>query len=192
MNRLTWAVAMALGLISMPALAADGQGFYAGVGAGQLSVDTSGDIDGTSFSFDDSDTAFRIFGGWQFNENFGLEAGYVDGGSASETINIEGTDVDFKIDVSGIDLMLRGVLPVGESFFAFAQAGMIFWDADFKASALGVSESDSDSGEDLAYGAGIGFNFSENAGVRAEYMIYDISSDSDVDSILASFFWKFN
>jgi OOP family OmpA-OmpF porin len=182
---------MALGLISMPAFAADDQGFYAGAGAGQLSVDFSGDIDGTLFSFDDGDTAFRIFGGWQFNENFGLEAGYVDGGSASETFNIEGTDVDVDIDVTGIDLMLRGVLPVGESFFAFAQAGVIFWDADFQASALGVSESDSDSGEDLIYGAGIGFNFSENAGVRAEYMIYDIS-DTDVDSILASIFWKFN
>jgi OOP family OmpA-OmpF porin len=191
MSKLTSAVAMALGLIAMPALAADDQGFYAGAGAGQLSVDFSGDIDGTLFSFDDSDTAFRVFGGWQFNENFGLEAGYVDGGSATETFNIEGTDVDVDIDVTGIDLLLRGILPMGESFFAFAQAGVIFWDADFKASALGTSESDSDSGEDLAYGAGIGFNFSENAGVRAEYMIYDISG-TDVDSILASIFWKFN
>jgi OOP family OmpA-OmpF porin len=191
MNKLTWAVAMALGLISMPALAADGQGFYAGAGAGQLSVDSSGDIDGTAFSFDDGDTAFRIFGGWQFNDNFGLEAGYVDGGSASETFVIDGTDVDVDIDVTGVDLMLRGILPVGDSFVAFAQAGVILWDADFKASALGASESDSDSGEDLAYGAGIGFNFSENAGVRAEYMIYDISG-ADVDSILGSFFWKFN
>lgn len=191
MSKLTWAVAMALGLISMPALAAEDQGFYAGAGAGQLSVDSSGDIDGTAFSFDDSDTAFRIFGGWQFNENFGLEAGYVDGGSASETFNIAGTDVDVDIDVTGFDLMLRGVLPMGESFFAFAQAGVIFWDADFKASALGTSESDSDSGEDLAYGAGIGFNFGENAGVRAEYVLYDIS-DADVDAIFGSIFWKFN
>jgi OOP family OmpA-OmpF porin len=154
-------------------------------------VESSGDINGTTFSFDDSDTAFRIFGGWQFTENLGLEAGYVDGGSASETFNIAGTDVDVDIDVTGVDLMLRGVLPMGESFFAFAQAGVIFWDADFEASAPGVSESDSDSGEDLAYGAGIGFNFSENAGVRAEYTIYDISG-ADVDSILASIFWKFN
>lgn len=191
MSKVTWAVAMALGLISMPALAADGQGFYAGAGVGQLGVDFSGDIDTSPISFDDSDTAFRIFGGWQFNDNFGLEAGYVDGGTASETLVIEGTDVDFDIDVTGIDLMLRGVLPVGESFFAFAQAGVIFWDADFKASALGVSESDSDSGEDLVYGAGIGFNLGDNAGVRVEYMIYDIS-EADVDSILASIFWKFN
>ena len=191
MSKLTWAVAMALGLIAMPALAADDQGFYAGAGVGQMSVDSDTDLDGTLLSFDDSDTAFRIFGGWQFNENFGLEAGYIDGGSASETFNIEGTDVDVDIDVSGFDLMLRGVLPIGDSFFAFAQVGGIFWDADFAASADGETVSDSDSGEDLAYGAGIGFNFSENAGVRAEYMIYDISG-ADVDSILASIFWKFN
>ena len=191
MSKLTWAVAMALGLIAMPALAADDQGFYAGAGVGQMSVDSDTDLDGTPLSFDDSDTAFRIFGGWQFNENFGLEAGYIDGGSASETFNIEGTDVDVDIDVSGFDLMLRGVLPIGDSFFAFAQVGGIFWDADFAASADGETVSDSDSGEDLAYGAGIGFNFSENAGVRAEYMIYDISG-ADVDSILGSIFWKFN
>jgi OmpA-OmpF porin, OOP family len=191
MSKLTWAAAMVLGLIAMPTLAADDQGFYVGAGAGQLSVDSNGDIDGTAFSFDDSDTAFRIFGGWQFNENFGVEGGYIDGGTASETFDIDGTDVDVDIEVTGFDLMLRGVLPIGESFFAFAQVGGIFWDADFSASALGVTESDSDSGEDLAYGAGFGFNFGDNAGVRAEYMIYDIS-DADVDSILASFFWKFN
>jgi OmpA-OmpF porin, OOP family len=191
MSKLTWAAAMVLGLITTPALAADYQGFYAGAGAGQMSVDSDADLDGTSLSFDDSDTAFRIFGGWQFNENFGIEAGYVDGGKASETIDVDGTDVDVDIEVTGVDLMLRGVLPIGDSFFAFAQVGGIFWDADFTASAGGESISDSDSGEDLAYGAGMGFNFGENAGVRAEYMLYDVS-DADVDSILVSFFWKFN
>lgn len=120
-----------------------------------------------------------------------MEAGYLDGGTASETFVIDGTDVDVDIDVTGVDLILRGILPVGESFFAFAQAGVIFWYADFTASAQGVSESDSDSGEDLAYGAGIGFNFGDNAGMRAEYMIHDISG-ADVDSILGSILWKLN
>lgn len=191
MSKLTWAVAMALGLISMPALAADDQGFYAGAGVGQMNVDFSGDLDGTSLSFDDGDTAFRVFGGWQFNENFGLEGGYIDGGTASEQFTFEGVDVDVDIDVTGFDLMLRGILPMGESFFAFAQAGGIFWDADFEASAEGVSESDSDSGEDFAYGAGFGFNFGENAGVRLEYNFYDVS-DADVEAFMGSFFWKFN
>jgi opacity protein-like surface antigen len=95
------------------------------------------------------------------------------------------------VDVTGFEVMLRGVLPIGDSFFAFAQAGMIFWDADFKASALGASESDSDSGEDLAYGAGFGFNFGENAGVRFDYTFYDVS-DADVEAIMGSIFWKFN
>lgn len=191
MSRITWAAAMALGLISMPALAADDQGFYAGAGAGEFSIDFSGDLLGTPISFSDSDTAFRVFGGWQFNEFFALEGGYVDGGTASDTINVGGTDVTFDIDMTGFDLMLRGVLPMGESFYGFAEAGMVFWDADFAATSGGSTASDSDSGDDFAYGAGFGFDFSDNAGVRVEYVVYDIS-DVDVDSIMASFLWKFN
>ena len=191
MSKLTWAVAMALGLISMPALAADDQGFYAGAGIGELSVDFEGDLDESPLSFDDGDTAFRVFGGWQFNENFGLEGGYIDGGTASEQLNFEGFDVDVDIGVTGFDLMLRGILPLGESFFAFAQVGGIFWDADFKVSSDGGSESDDVRGEDLAYGAGFGFNFGENAGVRLDYTFYDIA-EADVEALMASIFWKFN
>jgi len=191
MSRITWAAALALGLVSMPALAAEDQGFYAGAGAGQFSIDFSGDLLGTSISFDDSDTAFRVFGGWQFNEFFAVEGGYVDGGTASETLNVGGTDVDFDIDMTGFDLMLRGTLPMGESFYGFAEAGMVFWDADFSATSGGSTASDSDSGDDFAYGAGFGFDFSDNAGVRVEYVLYDIS-DVDVDSIMASFLWRLN
>lgn len=191
MSKLIGAAALTLGLVSMPALAADDQGFYAGVGVGELTVDFSGDVLGTPVSFDDSDTSFRIFGGWQFNEFVAVEAGYVDGGTATETLVIGGVSADVDIDMTGFDLMLRGQLPLGESFYAFAEAGMIFWDADVTATSGATSASDSDSGEDLGYGAGFGFNFSDNAGVRAEYVVYDIS-DVDVDAIMASFLWKFN
>lgn len=190
MSRITWAVALALGLVSMPALAADDQGFYGGVGVGEVSIDFSGDIDGTTLSFDDGDTAFRVFGGWQFSEYFSAEAGYVDGGTASETLNISGTPVAVDIEVTGFDVMLRGTLPMGEMFYAFAEAGMIFWDADFIASAMGVSDRVSDSGEDAGYGAGFGIDIGDNASVRVEYVRYDIS-DADVDSIMAIVLWKF-
>lgn len=190
MSTRTWVASIALGLIAMPALAADDQGFYAGAGAGEFSIDFSGDLLGTPVSFSDSDTAFRVFGGWQFNEFVALEAGYVDGGTASETLSIGGSSVNVDIDMTGFDLMLRGTLPMGESFYGFAQAGMIFWDADLSATSGGSTARDSDSGDDFAYGAGFGFNFSDNAGVRAEYVVYDIS-DVDVDSIMASFLWKF-
>lgn len=190
MGRITWAAALALGLIAMPALAADDQGFYSGAGVGQMTVDFSDTIDGTTVSFDDGDTAFRVFGGWDFNEYFSVEAGYVDGGTASETFTISGIDVAVDIDVTGFDVMLQGMLPMGESFYAFAKAGMIFWDADFTASSMGVSDSESDSGDDLAYGAGFGVNLGDNAAVRVEYVMYDIS-DADVDSIMASILWKF-
>jgi OOP family OmpA-OmpF porin len=190
MSRLTWAAAIALGLMSMPALAADDAGFYAGVGVGQMNIDFSGDVDGTPISFNDGDTAFRVFGGWDFNQYFAVEAAYVDGGTASKTFDIVGVSTKVDIDVTGWDVMLRGNLPMGESAYAFAEVGMIFWDAGFKATATGVSTTASDSGDDLAYGGGFGFHLGDNAGVRIEYVKYDIS-DANVDAIMASFLWKF-
>lgn len=200
MSRITWAVAMALGLISMPALAADDQGFYAGVGAGLFSVEV-GDFE-SGLDFDADDTGFRVFGGWQMNEFFGLEAGYEDGGTASETIGdlaTIGIEAEVDIDVSGFDILLTGTIPFSDMFYGYAKAGMLFWDGDVASTlredngAGGVivtQDSASESGEDLAYGAGLGFDFSENFGVRLEYMFYDIS-DADADFLSASVLMRF-
>jgi len=200
MNRLTWAAAVALGLISMPALAADDQGFYGGVGAGLFGVEVS-DFE-AGLNFDADDTGFRLFGGWQFNENFGLEAGYGDGGTASESIGdlaTFGVEADVDIDVSGFDILLTGTIPFGDMFYGYAKAGMFFWDADIAATlreddgdggVITTTESFSESGEDLAYGAGLGIDFSENFGVRLEYMIYDVS-DADADFLSANVLMRF-
>jgi len=175
-------------LCSAPAWAVDGGGFYAGGSIGEFTIDFSDPSAG--ISFDDSDTGFRIFGGWQFNEFFAVEGGYVDGGSPNETFDAGGIPVTVDIEVTGFDLLLRGTLPLGESLFAFAEAGMLFWDADVSASGGGSSSSLSDSGEDAAYGAGFGFNFGDNAAARIEYVLYDIS-DADAEAILASIPWRF-
>ena len=193
-------LAAALALISTPALAAD-EGFYVGAGAGIFSADL-GDI-APGIGFDEDDTGFRGFGGWQFHNNFAVELGYVDGGKASATIgdiDLIGIEADLDISVSGFDLSLVGSLPLGETFFAFGRAGVIKWDADLDAvlreddgegGVITTSESASESGEDLMYGAGFGMNLGDNAEVRLEYTFYDLS-DVDGDFISASFVWRFN
>jgi OOP family OmpA-OmpF porin len=200
MRRITWAAALALGLITAPALAADDQGFYAGAGAGLFGVEVS-EFE-TGLDFDADDTGFRLFGGWQFNEYFGVEAGYGDGGTASETIGdlaTFGIEADVDIDVSGFDILLTGTLPFSDTFYGYAKAGMFFWDADIAATlreddGLGgvivTQDSASESGDDLAYGVGLGMDFSENFGVRLEYMIYDVS-DADADFLSANVLMRF-
>lgn len=199
MKHYIWAGATALAVISAQAMAAD-EGFYVGAGAGVFSVD-AGEID-DGIDFDEDDTGFRGFGGWQFNKNFGVELGYIDGGSASATIgdiDVDGIEADVDVDVSGIDLFLTGTLPIGETFYAFAKAGMVSWDADLDATVreddgeggvITTELSASDSGEDPAYGAGFGMNLGDNAKVQVDYTLYD-TGDVDSDFLAASFLWKF-
>ena len=197
MKKFICAGATALALISAQAMAED---FYVGAGAGIFGVDV-GEVE-EGIDFDEDDTGFRAFGGWQFHKNFGVELGYVDGGSASATvgdIDVDGIEADINVDVSGIDLFLTGTMPIGESFYAFAKAGMVSWDADLDAVIReddgegGVIETElsaSDSGEDPAYGAGFGFNLGENAKVQVDYTFYDVG-EVDADFLAASVLWKF-
>ena len=149
-----------------PAMA-DDAGFYVGAGVGEFGLE----IDG----FDDSDTAFKVFGGYQFIKYLGVELEYIDGGTAE--------DFGLKVDVSGFNLSLMGILPVGERFDLFAKLGMIAWDAD----APGIG---SDSGEDLSWGIGAGYAFTDNLGARLEYQGFEIE-DADGDMISIGMCWKF-
>lgn len=64
---------------------AEGPAWYAGLGAGQSMGNTdASDVDAlwaaegltTTSSVDDTDTAWKIFGGYRLNTNFGIEATY--------------------------------------------------------------------------------------------------------------------
>jgi opacity protein-like surface antigen len=55
----------------------------------------------------------------------------------------------------------------------------VFWDSDTKVSGSG---SDSDSGNDTAYGAGLEFIFGKHFGVRGEYERYDIQDTDKVET----------
>ena len=128
-----WVCAAVLALVSAPAMAVDDGGFYAGVGAGEFGVSFSDST--TGLDFDEGDTGIRIFGGWQLNSNFGIEAGYADGGTASETLGdiaVNLIEADIDIDVSGLDLYFTGKLPMGDMFYAYGKLGGVFWDADAK------------------------------------------------------------
>lgn len=158
-------------LAASPAMAADDGGFYVGAGVGSFGLDIG--------SFDGSDTGFKVLGGYGFNEYFGLELEYIDGGTIEES--------GAKIDVSGFVASVMGSYPLTEQFDVYAKLGMLFWDVDFS---LG-GDSGSDSGEDFAWGIGAGYDFTDNFGARLEYQAFKIESDVDGDMISAAVVWKF-
>lgn len=74
-------------LYAAPEALAKDAGFYIGGSVGSAKIeDKVSDID--EIEFDESDFAFKIFAGYQFNGVFALEGGYVDFGSPSNS-NVE-------------------------------------------------------------------------------------------------------
>jgi len=123
-------------------------------------------------SCDDSDTAFRAFGGYNFNKHFGVELGYADLGKL--TVSALGISGDIK--ATAWDLLAVGTLPIGDKFGVYGKLGM--YRADTKESgAIGGS---SDSNTDITYAIGGQYNFNKNLGIRAEWQQYKkVGSDSD-------------
>ena len=201
MRRFSLVVAAALSLISAPAMSADDGGFYFGVGAGMFGVQED-NFESSGFHFNDDDTGLRAFGGWQLNPYFGIEAGYVDGGTTSDSLGVlavDGFQADVAIDVTEIDLYVMGKLPLGDMFYAYAKAGMAFWQTDASATVqeddgeggvITTELTDSSSGNDPAYGAGLGMNIGENVGVQVEYVVFDVEN-TNVDFLSANLVWRF-
>lgn len=161
---------------------------YVGASIGEATLEISDDIDGDILDFDDSDTAYKVFGGYMFNEYFGVEISYLDLGEQSDSFSFDGGEfgiIDAEISAEATGFALQGVgnLPLGPVDL-FAKAGFIAYDADLKYTEIidGVvdySETEGDSGTDLMYGIGAKFSFG-NLAVRAEYEILDID---DVDDL---------
>jgi opacity protein-like surface antigen len=193
-NGLAAAVAAGLSLWAAQASA----GAFVGVSVGQGTVD--GDLDefndvtiDTPFNFDEDDTAYKVFGGYMFNEFVGVEVGYVDFGEPNANfsdVSLDGGEgtASGKLEgeFTGWTLALLGQFPLGP-VDVFGKIGMVSYDAEISASGTvsfgGPTETFSDSfkddGEELMYGAGVKLNLGP-VGIRLEYEIYDVN-DVDVE-----------
>jgi hypothetical protein len=195
MKKLAVAVCAALGLLSLPAMAETDSGFYAGAGIGQASIktDSMDVVPGYSYRFSANDTAFKIFGGWRLNKYLGFEVDYMDLGNPSDTMNFDTVDgivpVKSEIGVTAWAPYLVGTLPIG-IFELSAKLGYAWWNADFKASAQGLSDHGSQSGDDFAWGVGAGMTFFDHFNTKVEYEAVDISHVT-VDAWWLTGAWRF-
>ena len=130
---------------------------YIGASAGQGNQEVG--------TFDEADTAFKVFGGYRFIKFFGVEADYRDFG-APETQGVE-------VDSTAFDLWAVGVIPIA-NFELFGKAGVTSWESEI------TGQPDQD-GSDLAYGVGAAWKISKIA-VRLEFEMFDVDGDSGVDT----------
>lgn len=152
--------------LGMPTVAVAGaeSGFYIGLGAGDSTVKSS--------NFDESDSAYKVFGGYNIGfiplVDFAVEGSYVHFGNPSNTA------ANFDTEVTGLNAFGLAGLSFGP-FGIFVKAGLIDWAADTNEGTV----SNSESGTDPAYGLGARLAFGSFS-VRAEYEYYDLDSDVEI------------
>ena len=162
-------------LLTTPMVSLGGaeSGFFLGIGAGDATV-KSGD-------FDESDSAYKVFGGYNFGVvplvDLAIEASYAHFGNP-----VAGSA---SAEVTGLNAYGLAGLSLGP-FGIFAKAGAIRWGADTSDGTVTNSES----GTDPAYGVGARFAFG-SLSVRAEYEYYDLDSDIEVGMASISGIWTF-
>ena len=118
-------------------------------------------------SCDTKDTAWRIFGGYQFSRNFAAEIGYHDFGEAKFT----GPGFDEKVEGSAWELVGIGALPLGNAFSIYGKLGAYYGKFE------GGGESDSNTG--LTFGIGGQFDVMRNLGLRLEWQRYNDMGEND-------------
>lgn len=185
-KRLGLSAFAALALMAAMAARADVQpGFYMGAGFGSTKIDDDGfdDID-----FDDSDTGFKVFGGYSMNQWFAVEATYFDLGEAGGTFDDFGETVNFDVGVSGFSASAVGTLPVGDMFSLFGKVGYASYDIDAHVEIVGFgSGSDSTSESDMTYGVGGELSFGQ-FGARLEYEAINVDrGDANMISLSGVF-----
>jgi len=163
-------------------LAGSNSGFYIGAGAGTSSVKANGSdaIEG-SYSFDNSDSATKLFGGYNFGLvpfiDLAIEAAYIKFGKPNSTF-ANGSAISFETTgLATFGLVGFNFGPIS----VFGKTGVINWDTK---SVFGATSS-SASGSGTAFGVGAKFQISSLA-IRTEYEVFDISSVNDLSMVSVS------
>jgi OOP family OmpA-OmpF porin len=172
-----------------PAPQAWGQ-FYIGGSVGKSDFDDGNAVPDliTSGTVDGKDSGFKIFGGYQFNQHFGVEIAYVDLGKAKYSGTFGALPVTGgSVDTSGLNMSIVGTLPLNPSFELFGKVGLFAWEAKAHDTTGGVPFSGMDDGADVSFGIGVSFNISKNVSIRAEWERFNAVDSIDFLSLGVAF-----
>jgi OOP family OmpA-OmpF porin len=190
MKKILMAVAIAGAFVAAPASAQ----WYAGVGVGQGQAKmgtvsaSSGTFTASTQSTDSSQTSWKLYGGYQFTPNWGIEAQYVNLGNYNYNIvtNVPGVSGTGSYKANSFGVAGTGTLPLSSDFYLFGKLGVAFNNVKggntcLSSGTLSVCQNSGNGNKsDLLAGIGIGYNFNKNIGVRVEYE--DMGKLSKVDN----------
>jgi opacity protein-like surface antigen len=160
----------------------------------ELSIgNASADLGGVGAnSVDDSDTTFAIGGGYMFNPNLGIEAGYRELGEVSATFVIPPDTIRATLESSGFYVGAVGRFQIAERFSITPRAGLFFWEVDGRGTLNGAPTNvrTSDDGNDLYFGIAASYALTRQFELGVGWTRYDLGGD-DVDVVEAKFAVRF-
>jgi OOP family OmpA-OmpF porin len=174
MNRARSALAiaaLAAGLAASQGILAQDRGAYVGGALGQAKVtdwcDTSGAPAGASLpACEDTDTAWKVFGGYRFNRYFAVEGTYVNWGEVTGTVQAaSGARTDVSAEQTSLGVAAVGSFEFTPQFSVFGKAGFLSTEQEARAGSTTTDGSDTE----FHYGLGLRFAFTQNWVARAEW-----------------------
>ena len=201
---------LALALVACQIALAQDTGWYVGtnVGRSQAKIDatriTSGLLasgaSSAKLTEDDRSSGYKLFGGYQLNRNFGLEAGYFDLGRFGYTaITVPAGALNGKIKLRGVNLDLVGTMPVTERLSVFGRVGANYAQAKDLFSASGavvaLNPNPSERATNAKIGMGLHYALSDAWAMRAEverYRVNDaVGNKGDIDLASIGLVYRF-
>lgn len=190
-------VKLSLAILSLSALTgvanAAVPGAYAGLGLGASSLDTPStqqifnskqiQLTGGSTSSSKGGLGETLFAGYNFNQYFGVEGGFLNFANSTYKANYKAVSVNrsVKYSMDALDLVAKGYLPIPQSGFnLYALGGLAYVNSEMKASQSSPVHglNDSRSRNNRAFrpmvGAGISYDFPQtNVTTALEYSHID-------------------
>lgn len=214
MNRLTKTVGtlslVGCAVIVSPCAVADDSGWYMGgnVGRSQAKIDDAritsslAGFTATAITDDNSNTGYKLFGGYKFNPHFALEGGYFDLGKFgfTATTALPAGTLSGNTKLGGINLDAVGILPITEKFSAFGRFGLNYAEArdNFTSSGAVPAQTNISPTKHAANpkaGLGLQYDFTQSLGMRAEverYRINDaVGNKGDIDLVSFGLVYRF-
>ena len=188
---MNWKSLMGQGLLAIAGLncalaveAEDGSGWYFGAGVGRSDAkrttswgqlaDATRSINGVSGNtvIGSHDTAWKIFAGYQLNQNFALEGAYTDLGrfNGATVINAPAAaTASGKWDASSpLNVAAVGILPIWNRFSVLGKAGLALTKLSVSLSSPAAANL-SATRTQLLLGAGLKYDFTKAFAVRGEF-----------------------
>lgn len=162
------ALALLLCLAAVPAIAQDAKGFYLGGSLG--SGESKNTCEGIIGRCDDTDTAYKLFGGYHVNENFAWELAYGYLGDVAASGTFAGAPLNFEVTNKALDFSGIVTVPVNERFSVFGRFGIYRSQVELHGNLPGLQGADHNTS--FTWGLGMRFHFGRAFALRAEWQQY--------------------